>query len=306
MDMTTSFVRASDGHELYCSLHRAENPKGHVHIIHGMAEHSGRYQDFIHLLNEQGFTVSAHDQRGHGKTAEHNGSAGYFAENEGFLRVVEDAHEAIVHAQEEIGKLPFTLIAHSMGSFVARRYLQLYGNQVDCAVLSGTGGHPGFSLSAGIAVAKSFSRLQGKTAINPILGKLIFGSYNKDFLDEKSKFSWLSRKTETVAQYEADPWCGFEMANQFYVDLFEGLGIIHRMEEVRRIPKQLPVLFISGSMDPVGAKGSGVFEAAAQFDKAGIENVKVYMAEEGRHEVLHELNAETYQQVIVDWITDHG
>ncbi|MGM0897502.1 MAG: alpha/beta fold hydrolase [Bacillota bacterium] len=306
MEMTSSFVRVSDGHELYCSLHRVENPKGHVHIIHGMAEHSGRYKEFIKSLNQQGFTVSAHDQRGHGKTAEHNGVAGYFAESDGFARVVEDAHEAIVHAQGEIGKLPFTLLGHSMGSFVARRYLQLYGNHVSCAVLSGTGGHPGYSLSAGIATAKSFSRLEGKTATNPILGKLIFGSYNKDFLDEKSKFSWLSRKGETVEQYEADPWCGFEMSNQFYVDLFEGLGIIHRMDEVRRIPKSLPVLFISGSMDPVGAKGSGVFEAAGQFDKAGISPVKVYLAEEGRHEVLHELNAKTYQQVIIDWMNDYG
>ncbi|MDN5708268.1 MAG: lysophospholipase [Planococcus sp. (in: firmicutes)] len=306
MEMTSSFVQMSDGHELYCSLHKALNPKGHVHIIHGMAEHSGRYQDFIQSLNQQGFTVSAHDQRGHGKTAERNGTAGYFAESEGFLRVVEDAHEAIRHAQEKIGKLPFTLIGHSMGSFVSRRYLQLYGNQVDCAVLSGTGGHPGFSLSAGIAAAKSFSKLEGKTAINPVLGNLIFGSYNKDFLDEKSKFSWLSSRRQTVDQFEADPWCGFEMTNQFYVALFEGLGIIHQMDEVRRIPRNLPVLFISGSVDPVGRKGSGVFEAAAQFDKAGIEKVKVYMAEEKRHEVLHELNAEIYQQVIIDWINEHG
>lgn len=306
MSVTSSFVRMSDGHELYCTLHRVDHPKGHVHIIHGMAEHSGRYQDFIHLLNQQGYTVSAHDQRGHGKTAERNGSAGYFADNEGFLRVVEDAREAIIHAQQEIDELPFTLIGHSMGSFVARRYLQLYGKGVDCAVISGTGGHPGISLSMGLAVAKSYSRFGGKMTINPILGKLIFGSYNKDFLNETSKYSWLSRKTETVTQYEADPWCGFEMANQFYVDLFEGLEIIHRMDEVSRIPKKLPVLFISGSMDPVGSKGRGVFEVAAQFDKVGIENVKVYMAEEARHEVLHELNAETYQQVIIDWIKDYG
>ncbi|QMT16262.1 lysophospholipase [Planococcus maritimus] len=306
MNRTSSYKQVSDGHELYCSLYTVDKPKGHVHIIHGMAEHSGRYEDFIESLNGQGFTVSIHDQRGHGKTAERNGETGYFAETDGFSRVVEDAREIIQSIQAEIGELPFTLLGHSMGSFVARRYLQLHGQDVACAVLSGTGGHPGVSLSAGIAVAKSFSRLKGKASINPILGKLIFGSYNKDFLDEPSKFSWLSRKAETVAQYEADPWCGFEMANQFYVDLFEGLGIIHRMGEVARIPKNLPVLFISGSMDPVGAKGSGVFQAAAQFDKAGIENVKVYMAEEGRHEVLHEVNAETYQQVIMDWINEYG
>ncbi|MBU9672033.1 lysophospholipase [Planococcus sp. CP5-4] len=306
MDMTNSYIRVSDGQEIYCSLYRTDNPKGHVHIIHGMAEHSGRYKEFIGSLNQQGFTVSAHDQRGHGKTAERNGVRGYFAESDGFSRVVEDVQEVIRHTQQEIGKLPFILMGHSMGSFVARRYLQLHGQNVDCAVLSGTGGHPGFSLSAGIAAAKSFSKLEGKTASNPVLGNLIFGSYNKDFLDEKSKFSWLSSKRQAVEQFEADPWCGFEMANQFYVDLFEGLDIIHRMEEVERIPKSLPVLFISGTMDPVGRKGSGVFEVAAQFNKAGIDKVKVYMAEDGRHEVIHEVKANTYQQTILDWMNDYG
>lgn len=306
MHMINSFVRASDGHELYCGIVLAENAKGHVHIIHGMAEHSGRYREFIEALHEQGFSVSFHDQRGHGKTAERNGHTGFFADQDGFSRVVEDAQEAIRFARGEIGDLPVALVGHSMGSFVTRRYLQLYGDELACAVLSGTGGHPGFSLAAGIATAKSFSRMEGKTSINPVLGKLIFGSYNKDFLTEGSKFSWLSRNAEEVQRYEADPWCGFEMTNQFYVDLFEGLDLIHRMEEIERIPKTLPVLFISGSMDPVGGKGAGVFEAARQFDEAGVEIVKVYLAEDGRHEVLHEFDAKTHRQVILDWLNRYG
>ncbi|MFP3513392.1 alpha/beta hydrolase, partial [Peribacillus sp. SIMBA_075] len=60
MDRSSSYIQVSDGHELYCSLYSAEKPKGHVHIIHGMAEHSGRYEDFIASLNGQGFTVSTH------------------------------------------------------------------------------------------------------------------------------------------------------------------------------------------------------------------------------------------------------
>lgn len=306
MKSRTSFVQASDGHELYCSIQQAENAKGHVHLIHGMAEHSGRYDDFIRTLVQMGFTVSAHDLRGHGKTAERNGHAGFFAESDGFSRIVQDVEEVIQDSRKTIGNLPLIILGHSMGSFVARRYLQLYSDKVSCAVLSGTGGHPGKSLSAGIAVAKSFSRLEGNTALSPILGKLIFGSYNKDFLTESSKFSWLSRYKKTVESYEADPWCGFEMTNQFYVDLFEGLDIIHRVDEVKRIRTGLPVLFISGTMDPVGAKGKGVFYAAKQFQQAGIETVKVYMAEEARHEVLHELNAEIYQQAMIDWMIEHG
>ncbi|MFC4712411.1 alpha/beta hydrolase [Planococcus dechangensis] len=306
MESTKSFVRASDGHELFNWISLAEKPRAHVHIIHGMAEHSGRYDRFIRTLVKQGFTVSAHDQRGHGKTAERNGHTGFFAESDGFSRIVMDVEEVIEYSRQLAGDLPLIILGHSMGSFVARRYLQLYSDKVTCAVLSGTGGHPGISLAAGNLAARSISRLEGKKKSSPFLGKLIFGSYNKDFLTEKSKYSWLSRDAETVKSYEADPWCGFEMTNQFYVDLFEGIDLIHRQEQIARIRKNLPVLFISGSMDPVGAKGSGVFQAAAQFRDAGIQLVKVYIAEEARHEVLHELNAEIYQHAIIDWIDGHG
>lgn len=306
MESTKSFVRASDGHELFNLISFADKPQAHVHIIHGMAEHSGRYDRFIQELVKQGFTVSAHDQRGHGRTAERNGHTGFFAESDGFSRIVKDVEEVIQYSRRSAGELPLIILGHSMGSFVARRYLQLYSDKVSCAVLSGTGGHPGLSLAAGKLAARSLSRLEGKEKSSPFLGKLIFGSYNKDFAAESSKYSWLSRDAETVKSYEADAWCGFEMANQFYIDLFEGIDLIHRMDEVARIRKNLPVLFISGSMDPVGAKGSGVFAAAAQFQQAGIQPVKVYIAEEARHEVLHELNAEIYQQAIIDWIVEHG
>ncbi len=306
MEATSSFVQASDGHELYTSTHAAGNPKAHVHIIHGMAEHSGRYDRFIRSLVQEGYTVTAHDQRGHGKTAERNGMAGFFAEQDGFSRVVSDVEEVVQHLRRSIGELPLVVIGHSMGSFVARRYLQLYSDRVSCAVLSGTGGHPGIALAAGKLAARSFGRIKGKAEKNPFLGTLIFGSYNKSFLGEPSKFAWLSRNPDTVKGFETDPWCGFNMTSQFYVDLFDGLDVIHRPAEVARIRKSLPVLFISGSVDPVGAKGSGVFQAAGQFQQAGMDTVKIYMAEEARHEVLHELDAETSQKVMIDWINEHG
>lgn len=44
-----------------------------MHIVHGMAEHCDRYDELAVRLNARGFTVYAHDQRGHGRTAEKNG-----------------------------------------------------------------------------------------------------------------------------------------------------------------------------------------------------------------------------------------
>ena len=75
-------------------------PVGHLHILHGMAEHSGRYIEFAMNLVKNGYIVSGHDHRGHGKTTSLNGTRGYFADRDGFNRVVEDAYEVISYFRE--------------------------------------------------------------------------------------------------------------------------------------------------------------------------------------------------------------
>ena len=108
-----------------------------------MAEHIGRYEEFAHYLAGKGYIVSGHDHRGHGKTAKMNGIKGHFADEDGFDRVVQDAYEVISTSTEAISIPAFYYFGHSMGSFVARRYIQLHGSEVDLALFSGTGGDPG-------------------------------------------------------------------------------------------------------------------------------------------------------------------
>ena len=73
------------------------NPIGHIHLLHGMSEHIGRYEEFAQYLAGKGYIVTGHDHRGHGKTAEMNGIKGHFADEDGFDRVVQDAYEVISH-----------------------------------------------------------------------------------------------------------------------------------------------------------------------------------------------------------------
>lgn len=301
MKVTKSFLNMSDGHDVYFELYEPEAPIGHVHLIHGMAEHIGRYEEFAHFLAGKGFSVSGHDQRGHGKTAERNGVQGYFAEEEGFSRIVADVRETVEELRPDAGNLPLILFGHSMGSFVARRYIQLYSEEVSRAVLSGSGGNPGIVGKAGLALAMSAARLKGKTEISPVLGKLTFGSFMKQFKGEESAFAWLSRDASEVAKYEADPMSGTPSTNQFYVDLFSGIDLIHKPAEVSKIRSGLPLLLISGSEDPVGGNGKGIFGAAEQYRAAGLD-VKVYLAEGGRHELLHEIGKDAHFETIAEWM----
>lgn len=302
MQISHDYIRASDGHEIYCVQYVPENPIGHLHITHGMAEHIGRYDEFAQYMASRGFVVSAHDQRGHGKTAERNGLLGYFADEDGFDRVVEDMDTVISEVQRATHALPLVVFGHSMGSFVTRRYIQLHSQKIRRAVLSGTGGDPGLTGKVGKVVARLSATLYGKQQPSEALGKLTFGNFNKPFASEGSASAWLTRDKEMVKKYEADPYCGFESTNQFYIDLFTGLAVINNLKEIAKIRKDFQILLISGSLDPVGDNGKGVFRSAQAFTDAGIENVKVYLVEEGRHELLNEIGRHDYFAVIGDWM----
>lgn len=302
MKITKNFTKASDGHEIYYEVYEPENPTAHIHIIHGMAEHFARYEEFIGYLTSRGLTVSGHDQRGHGRTSERNGVEGFLAEENGFDRVVKDVREVIKEVQQQIGELPLVLFGHSMGSFVGRRYIQLYSDSVKRALFSGTGEDPGVAGKAGIQLAKTNGKVNGRTAKSPTLSSLVFGPFNKDFVEEGSEFAWLSSDSSEVAKYEADPLCGFVVTNQFFADLFSGMLLINKKSEVDKIKKNLPILLISGSEDPVGHKGKDLFSAARQYKEAGIQDVTVYLGEGARHELLHEVDKERYFSVMGDWM----
>ncbi|OHX51283.1 alpha/beta hydrolase [Planococcus salinarum] len=302
MKVTKNFIRASDGHEIYYEVYEPENASSHIHLIHGMAEHIARYEEFIFYLTSRGFTVSGHDQRGHGRTSERNGVQGFLAEENGFDRVVEDVREVIGEVQQQIGELPLVLFGHSMGSFVGRRYIQLYSDSIERALFSGTGEDPGGSGKAGIQLAKTSGKINGKSAKSQAISSLVFGPFIKDFKEEGSAFAWLSSDSSEVAKYEADPMSGFVATNQFFVDLFTGMLLVNKEREVAKIRKDLPILLISGSDDPVGHKGKDLFSAARQYKQAGIEEVKVYLGEGARHELLHEVDKERYFSVMGDWM----
>ncbi|HSI67489.1 MAG TPA: lysophospholipase [Planococcus sp. (in: firmicutes)] len=305
MKTTKNFLKARDNHEIYYEIYEPAEPKAHVHILHGMAEHISRYEEFAEHLVKNGFAVSGHDQRGHGRTSERNGAAGFFAKEDGFDLIVEDSRQVMKAVQEQLGDLPLILFGHSMGSFVARRYIQLYSPEISKVVLSGTGGDPGLSGQAGLAFAVLSAKKGGKESSNPMLGKLTFGSFAKQFAEEESEYAWLSRDTSEVAKYENDDLCGFAMTNQFYVDLFTGIARINKKKEIDEIRKDLPVFLISGSEDAVGDNGKGVFQTAQQYQQAGLKNIRVYLVENARHEVLHELDKEVNYSIIAEWMMEN-
>ena len=61
-------------------------------------------------------------------------------------------------------------------------------------------------------------------------------------------------------------------------------------KNLENINKDLPILFISGKADPVGAYGKGVLKGYRMYKKAGLKNVKIKLYAQMRHEILNEID----------------
>ncbi|MET1013156.1 MAG: alpha/beta hydrolase, partial [Paenisporosarcina sp.] len=191
---------------------------------------------------------------------------------------------------------------HSMGSFIGRRYIQKYGQSISKIVLSGTRGPLNPLDKAGKWVAKGFAKVKGKMTENQLLNNLSFGKFNTYVTNPETDFDWLSTDSEQVKKYVEDPLCGFVASNQFFVDLLDGLTIIHDSNEIADVPKELPILLISGAMDPVGDLGKGLWSVAEQFKKQGVLDVTVVILEGKRHEILNEQNHMDVYQKVLKWM----
>ena len=302
MEKVEQFLKMSDGQQLYVAMYEPEStPKGHIHVLHGMGEHCGRYDMYGKQLADMGYFVSMHDHRGHGQTVDRGGQLGFFAQQKGFERVVRDVFEVTQLIRKNRDLPQMILFSHSMGSFIARRYVQLFSTTVKAVILCGTGAATALH-AVGNRVATVLARQNGKNVPSHIMNDLSFGSFNKSILNPKTVFDWLSRDAEEVQKFIDDPKCGFIPTNQFFADLTYGIRLISQKQEMSRIRSDLPVLLISGSEDPVGDYGAGVFKVAEQLTAAGLENVCVYLFEGMRHEILKETNKEQVYEVIKRWL----
>ncbi|WP_432355046.1 alpha/beta fold hydrolase [Sporosarcina sp. A2] len=277
-------------------------PKGHVHLVHGMAEHIGRYDEVMSTLAKAGYVVTGYNQRGHGQRALDKHQLGDFTDAVTFDRLVEDVREVKDAYKVEYPNLPIILFGHSMGSFIVRRFSQKYGNEIDALICSGTAGKPGLTRVGGSALASILSMKDGAHAPSNLLDSIGFGGYNRMILNPETKFDWLSSDKETVAKYIEDPLSGAISSNHFFQVLFDGLKLISKPSSYQSVPKDLPVLMFSGTDDPVGNMGSGIFEAANLFKDAGVKSVTVNLFEGVRHESLQGPSREPVLKMVQNWM----
>ncbi len=265
-------------------------------IAHGASEHGARYDRFARFLASHGFAVFAQDHRGHGNTGKSTGVG--IAGPNGWKGVIEDQHELVGIARAAVPGVPVVLFAHSMGSFMAQRYIQVYGDEIDGVVLSGSAGDMG-DLAGTIELIDAIAKDAGEDAPAPT-----FATFNEPFAPARTEFDWLSRDPDEVDKYIADPFCGDDnpLTLGYVRELMSTLKDAWDPANESRLRKDLPVLFITGELDPVSQKASTVRLLEQRFRDHGLTDVTGLYYPGARHELLNETNRDEVQSDVLAWI----
>jgi alpha-beta hydrolase superfamily lysophospholipase len=300
----TSFVlEAKDGARLHgYRWEPAAAPRGVVQIVHGLAEHAGRYDRLAAALNAAGYAVYAGDLRGHGRTAPDRSDLGFFAERGGWRKCADDLWQLNRRLAADHPGVPIVLLGHSMGSFLVQQFISEHGDALAGAVLAASDGPPPPLARVGRLIARGERLRLGRRGRSRLIHALAFGRFNHAFRPVRTPFDWLSRDPEQVDRYADDPLCGFVATVQLWIDLLDGWGGLATPERLAQIPKTLPLYLIAGTRDPVSHDTKGLEHLLRAYGRAGLERVTHHFYAEARHELFHETNRDEVTRDLIAWL----
>lgn len=279
----------------------AHEPVAVVQLVHGIAEHIERYDDFAQYLCKNGVLVVAEDHMGHGRSIGADGIRGYF--HGGWFAAVEDTYQLMRDTKKKYPDIPYFLFGHSMGSFIVRTILAKYPDSgISGCIICGTGWQPKALLTVAVPMCNYICRSDGEQKPSQKLQKLIFGGYNKRVEHVRTSCDWLTRDSRIVDAYIADPLCGFTATAGLLRDMLMGINYIQSPAALGAMNKEVPVFLIAGGDDPVGSYGSGVRQTAREFEKAGMVAVSLQLYPLCRHEILNEINRKDVYKDVLGWI----
>ena len=266
-----------EGLKIYYQAWIPDNPKAIVQVVHGFAEHSGRYLNIVNQLLPLDYAVYANDHRGHGKS---EGRRNYVDSFNQFIEDEKIFYDLIRNAYQ---RLPIFMLGHSMGSMIALFFANKYESLLKGLILSGTGTGAGEGTSKTIKViVKLLAKIIPKKYINPGL-----------------KAEKLSHDPEVVQAYESDP-----LVNADKIALRLGWELMNCFAKFDPITQNLnlPLLVQCGAEDSL-IKGSE--EALINAFKMEGKTILIY---EGLYHEVYNESKEERKKVLNDlssWLDKH-
>jgi alpha-beta hydrolase superfamily lysophospholipase len=269
-----------EGVTIHYYIWQSGAPKAVVLIVHGIGEFATRYELLAQALVDAGYAAYAIDYRGHGATGVQQydgdlsklgrpGPGGIRAAIRGIQRVRDIAHEANPG-------VPIVLLGHSMGSLFGQRMLNETADDYDAAILSATAYRTLRHMNSG-DLAK------------------------RHHVPGGNGHEWLSRDP-AVAEWFRDNPLTFDAKVAKLFGIADGLRLLGRP---RKLSRDIPMLIMIGSDDPLGGPRSVELLANAYRERGGLTDVTVTIYPEGRHEMFNEVNQDEVRADVVAWLDQH-
>lgn len=280
-------------------------PRACLQIVHGMAEHAGRYARLAAALAADGIAVYAQDLPGHGRSVRSADELGHVADSGGWqltLAAINAVRAAIEHRH---AGLPLFMLGHSRGSYLLQHYLVEHGGGLAGAVLSASCADMGPLRAIGLVLVRAEALWFGRRRRSVVGEALAFKDFNRRFRPTRTAFDWLSRDAAEVDRYLRDPLCGFRCSTAMWIELLEAGAALRAPRRLARIPKSLPVLLINGTADPACRGAAGARGLERLYREAGLTDVTLKLYAEGRHELLNDLCRDEVTADLRAWIGTH-
>jgi len=264
-----------DGLSLYFQEWQTEqNQKGVICLVHGLGEHSGRYEHWSALLNQAGYSVLTYDLRGHGKSG---GSRGHI---NSFNEYLNDTDLLLIEAEARFPGTPCFLYGHSIGAIIACSYVLHRKPQLAGVILTG------------YASKTAVQEQKGKVLLANLLGLLAPKVTIPSGLDP----STISRDPEIVSLYVNDPMVHNKVSLGFGKGMMEGIN----WADQHASEWSLPVLFMHGESDKLSyVEGSREFASKIRGDCT----LKIWPGLS--HEVHNEPEKEEVFEFLHQWLDNH-
>lgn len=255
---------------LHVKRNDVEKPKASVIITHGIAEHSGRYEEITSKLNQAGYNVVRYDIRGHGQSQGKRGSL------KSYHQTIDDLHE-LVNEEKKMNPKKVFILGHSMGGLIVDMYAVKY-HDIDGVIVSAAPSH----------------------FIKDVLPFRIIGYRCLGWLPKKTNFAddQLARIKSVEEDYVADPL----NLKKFYFSLAGNMFVGGVRYLNRRIDQfDAPVLFMHGGTDKIVPKefSERMYNIVPSRDK----QLKIYP--ESYHEIFNDLDKEKAFADVIAWLDEH-
>lgn len=274
--------------------------KGIIQIAHGLSEHIMLYEPIAEYFTDRGFIVRGNDHLGHGQSVLPGEPRLYLGPKGSWHFASDDIYTCRLLTEKEYGELPYIILGFSLGSYLVRDYLIRYGDSVDAAILVGCLSFPKPATFFGNIIANILALVLGEKAAPKILDFFVNETNNLQIKNRRGYLDWINENEDEVKRLMADPYAMETISIGLFRELLYAIKFTGKIENIAKMNKDNPIIFISGKDDPVARGGKTISDLVKKFKQVGIKDVS-YKLYDGRHRVLFEKTGPMTLDKIYDW-----